>query len=135
MDIELSRRENWYFGAKLVRGAYMYQERDRAKEIGYEDPINPDYEATNRMYHKWVSPPFGCMHPASHLLWLTGVWTFSSSLPRCLEYVLEEIEHSRKANIMVATHNEDTVKFTLAKWVSPPAHNPPTHLQSGLQSG
>lgn len=34
---------------------------------------------------------------------------------RCLEYVLEEIEHSRKANIMVATHNEDTVKFTLEK--------------------
>ncbi|XP_047426216.1 proline dehydrogenase 1, mitochondrial-like [Mugil cephalus] len=85
VDVELSRREGWYFGAKLVRGAYMYQERARAQEIGYEDPINPDYEATNRMYHK------------------------------CLEYVLEEIEHSRKANIMVATHNEDTVKFTLDK--------------------
>ncbi|KAM9307024.1 proline dehydrogenase 1, mitochondrial isoform 2-T2 [Pholidichthys leucotaenia] len=85
LDVELSRREGWYFGAKLVRGAYMYQERARACEIGYEDPINPDYEATNRMYHK------------------------------CLEYVLEEIEHSRKANVMVATHNEDTVKFTLEK--------------------
>uniref|UniRef100_A0A8C6LG38 Proline dehydrogenase n=1 Tax=Nothobranchius furzeri TaxID=105023 RepID=A0A8C6LG38_NOTFU len=85
LDVELSRREGWYFGAKLVRGAYMYQERARAQEIGYEDPINPDYEATNRMYHK------------------------------CLEYVLEEIEHNRKANVMVATHNEDTVKFTLEK--------------------
>ncbi|XP_028317933.1 proline dehydrogenase 1, mitochondrial [Gouania willdenowi] len=85
VDVELSRREGWYFGAKLVRGAYMYQERDRAKEIGYEDPINPDYEATNRMYHK------------------------------CLEYVLEEIEQSRKANVMVASHNEDSVKFTLEK--------------------
>ncbi|XP_020780787.1 proline dehydrogenase 1, mitochondrial [Boleophthalmus pectinirostris] len=83
MDVELSRREGWYFGAKLVRGAYMYQERARAAEIGYEDPINPDYEATNRMYH------------------------------RCLEYVLEEIERSRTANVMVATHNEDTIKFTL----------------------
>uniref|UniRef100_A0A6Q2Y442 Proline dehydrogenase n=1 Tax=Esox lucius TaxID=8010 RepID=A0A6Q2Y442_ESOLU len=85
VDVELSRREGWYFGAKLVRGAYMYQERSRAKEIGYEDPINPDYEATNRMYHK------------------------------CLEFVLEEINQNRKANVMVASHNEDTVKFTLEK--------------------
>uniref|UniRef100_A0AAY4CJ68 Proline dehydrogenase n=1 Tax=Denticeps clupeoides TaxID=299321 RepID=A0AAY4CJ68_9TELE len=85
VDVELSRREGWFFGAKLVRGAYMYQERSRAAEIGYEDPINPDYEATNRMYHK------------------------------CLEYILLEIEHNRKANVMVASHNEDTVKFTLEK--------------------
>uniref|UniRef100_A0AAR2KBX3 Proline dehydrogenase n=1 Tax=Pygocentrus nattereri TaxID=42514 RepID=A0AAR2KBX3_PYGNA len=85
VDVELSRRESWCFGAKLVRGAYMHQERQRAAEIGYEDPINPDYESTNRMYH------------------------------RCLEYILEEINHNRKASVMVASHNEDTVKFTLEK--------------------
>uniref|UniRef100_A0A8C3JSV2 Proline dehydrogenase n=1 Tax=Calidris pygmaea TaxID=425635 RepID=A0A8C3JSV2_9CHAR len=85
VDVELSRREGWHFGAKLVRGAYMEQERERAAQIGYEDPINPTYEKTNEMYH------------------------------RCLDYVLEEIKHSRKANVMVASHNEDTVKFTLRR--------------------
>ncbi|XP_067295626.1 proline dehydrogenase 1, mitochondrial isoform X4 [Pseudorasbora parva] len=85
MDVELSRREGWCFGAKLVRGAYMYQERSRAMEIGYEDPINPDYECTNEMYH------------------------------RCLDYVLEEIERNKKANVMVASHNLDTVKHTLRR--------------------
>lgn len=84
-DVELSRREGWHFGAKLVRGAYMQQERDRAAEVGYEDPINLTYEKTNEMYH------------------------------RCLDYVLEEIRHNRKANVMVASHNEDTVKFTLKR--------------------
>ncbi|XP_062273530.1 proline dehydrogenase 1, mitochondrial [Scomber scombrus] len=85
MDVELSRREGWHFAAKLVRGAYMYQERERAKEIGYEDPINPDYESTNWMYH------------------------------RCLDYVLDEIALKRNANVMVASHNEDTVKHTLRR--------------------
>lgn len=36
---------------------------------------------------------------------------------RCLDYVLEEIKQRRKASVMVATHNEDTVKFTLRRWV------------------
>lgn len=53
MDVELSRWEGWRFAAKLVRGAYTYLERARAQELGYEDPINPDYETTNRMYHKY----------------------------------------------------------------------------------
>ncbi|KAM9259936.1 LOW QUALITY PROTEIN: proline dehydrogenase 1, mitochondrial [Cariama cristata] len=84
VDVELSRREGWHFGTKLVRGAYMEQERERAAQIGYEDPINPTYEKTNEMYH------------------------------RCLDYILEEIKHSRK-DVMVASHNEDTVKFTLCR--------------------
>lgn len=85
MDVALSFREGWHFAAKLVRGAYMYQERERAEELGYEDPINPDYESTNWMYHK------------------------------CLDFVLDEIALNGNANVMVASHNEDTVKHTLRR--------------------
>ena len=34
---------------------------------------------------------------------------------RCLDYVLDEIGLHRKANVMVASHNEDTVKHTIRR--------------------
>ena len=38
--IQRARYEEWEFAAKVVRGAYMVLERDRAKEMGYESPIH-----------------------------------------------------------------------------------------------
>jgi proline dehydrogenase len=39
---------NYYLGAKLVRGAYMEKERDAARKRGLPDPIQPDKESTDR---------------------------------------------------------------------------------------
>ncbi|XP_031804903.1 proline dehydrogenase 1, mitochondrial [Sarcophilus harrisii] len=85
LDVELARREGWCFGAKLVRGAYMAQERERAAEVGYEGPFG--------------STPRGP----------------TPNYPRCLNYILEEIKHQGRASLMVASHNEDTVRFTIQK--------------------
>nr|XP_020654759.1 proline dehydrogenase 1, mitochondrial-like [Pogona vitticeps] len=105
VDVELSRREGWCFGAKLVRGAYMEQERKRAAAVGYEDPIHPTYEETNAMYH------------------------------RCLDYVLEEIRHSRRANVMVATHNKETVQFTLRRMAELGLHPSENQISFGQLLG
>ena len=41
---------NYCYGVKLVRGAYMEKERRRAKDMGYESPIQPTKEASDRDY-------------------------------------------------------------------------------------
>jgi len=40
------------YGVKLVRGAYMEKERNRAQEKGYPSPIQPNKEASDRDFDK-----------------------------------------------------------------------------------
>lgn len=39
---------DYFLGVKLVRGAYMEKERERAREKGYPSPIQPSKEASDR---------------------------------------------------------------------------------------
>ena len=47
---QLANEKGFVLGAKLVRGAYMEVERERAEEKGYTDPICVDKEATDKSY-------------------------------------------------------------------------------------
>lgn len=88
LDLEQAHRQGFYYGAKLVRGAYMEQERARAALLGYKDPINADYEATSAMYH--------------------------SVLDECLRRIkaLKDAgDDPQRVGIMVASHNADTVRY------------------------
>ena len=46
-----SKEQGFKIGMKLVRGAYMEKERERAQEKGYKDPICVDKAATDKMYN------------------------------------------------------------------------------------
>jgi proline dehydrogenase len=46
---------NYFLGAKLVRGAYMEKERDRAQEFNYTSPIFPDKESTDKAFNQALS--------------------------------------------------------------------------------
>lgn len=45
-----ARRGGYLLGAKLVRGAYMEKERERAQRMGYPSPIHPGKSATDDAY-------------------------------------------------------------------------------------
>jgi proline dehydrogenase len=49
-----SSRRNYHLGIKLVRGAYMEQERKRALEMGYPSPIYPDKESTDAAFDQAI---------------------------------------------------------------------------------
>jgi len=43
---------NYQLGVKLVRGAYMEKERERAQTLGYQDPIQIDKDAADEDFNK-----------------------------------------------------------------------------------
>ncbi|XP_022190180.2 proline dehydrogenase 1, mitochondrial [Nilaparvata lugens] len=92
-DLEQATREDFYFGAKIVRGAYLEQERFRAEKLGLEDPTNPSFEATTDMYCK--------------------------VLMEFLDRIQKNNQQGKSADgqgkvmVMVASHNEETVRFAI----------------------
>lgn len=51
-SIQQAKDNGYYYGVKLVRGAYMEKESLRAKEMGYVDPIQPNKAASDRDYNE-----------------------------------------------------------------------------------
>jgi proline dehydrogenase len=46
---------NCYLGFKLVRGAYMEKERERASKMGYQSPIQPDKIGSDKEYNDAIA--------------------------------------------------------------------------------
>ena len=51
-DIHLAKQKGFLLAAKVVRGAYMHLERDRAAEMGYPSPIQDSLEDTHCNYNR-----------------------------------------------------------------------------------
>ncbi|KAJ3417232.1 hypothetical protein HDV05_006438 [Chytridiales sp. JEL 0842] len=90
IDLDRAKRYNYSFGVKIVRGAYMVSERERAEEMSYADPINSTLEDTHKCYNS------------------------------AIETLLNSIAESRstaadpkKVQFVVASHNKDSVALAV----------------------
>ena len=84
-DLERSKRFSYHFGAKLVRGAYMNTERERAETGMYESPVHDCIEDTHKCYDQAIK----------HLL----------------KY--EKQKSLINVEIMCATHNQESIEKAL----------------------
>ncbi|KAL4433468.1 hypothetical protein ABPG77_010321 [Micractinium sp. CCAP 211/92] len=62
-ELERARRENYHYGVKLVRGAYMVLERQRAQDLGYPSPIHDTAADTHANYNECVREMLRCVGP------------------------------------------------------------------------
>lgn len=80
-DVKSAEKHGFIIGAKIVRGAYMESERQRASELGLEDPIHPTIEDTHKSFNS------------------------------AIKFMLEEIKNGSKCALLIASHNEESIVY------------------------
>ncbi|WP_436515405.1 proline dehydrogenase family protein [Ekhidna sp. To15] len=85
--------DGYYLGAKLVRGAYMEKERDRAEEMEYGSPIHKNKEAADKDYDESLR---FCMEHIDKMGICAG--THNEESCRLLTQLMEEQKISNKDN-------------------------------------
>lgn len=91
-DLHRSKHEGWCFGAKVVRGAYMVSEREKANQRGVESPVCETYEDTDANFHRAIDAILS--HNAD-----------KSSLHNT----------AADAEVLVASHNKHSIEFVLQR--------------------
>jgi proline dehydrogenase len=84
-DIERSQQLGYHFGAKLVRGAYIHSERQRAKDLNIASPIHDTVEDTHACYDGAIKFLLGYQPP-------------------------RHASKCSKVEVMIATHNQISVE-------------------------
>ncbi|WP_353124880.1 proline dehydrogenase family protein [Parapedobacter pyrenivorans] len=96
-DYYLAETDGFFLGAKLVRGAYMEIERERAAEYGYSSPIQPNKEETDRDFNLAIQ---FCLDHVDRIGFVAGTHNEASS-----RLLAEEMDRRR------LPHNHPHIHF------------------------
>ncbi len=111
-SLEKAKSSKYFLGVKLVRGAYMERERERAKEMGYRDPIQPSKEACDKDFDAAID---FCVENVDRISICAGTHNEESSLR--LAHLMDEksIAHNDKRIYFAQLFGmSDHISFNLA---------------------
>ena len=110
---EIAKKENFYLGLKLVRGAYMEKERKRAEQMGYNNPIQPNKEAADRDFDLAI---LFCMEHIDKIGICLGTHNENSSLKLANELAARKIPFNHPHVFFAQLLGmSDHVSYNLAK--------------------
>lgn len=111
-DYYLAETDDFFLGAKLVRGAYMEIERERADEHGYPSPIQPNKEATDRDYDLAIH---FCLDHIDRIGFMAGTHNEASSLLLTEEMDRRQLAHNHpRIHFAQLLGMSDNLSFNLA---------------------
>ncbi len=108
-----ANKNGYFYAVKLVRGAYMEKERERAEEMNYPSPIQPNKEATDRDYDLAVRY---CIENIDDIAFVSG--THNEESTQLMAKLMHEKNISEKhpnANFSQLYGMSDNLSYILAK--------------------
>ncbi len=110
---ELAKQNGFILAVKLVRGAYMEKERERAEDLGYASPIQPDKAATDRDFDLAIE---FCLNNVEEIAFVAG--THNEESVRKLAAALDKrgIRHNHPHVFFSQLYGmSDNLSYILAK--------------------
>jgi proline dehydrogenase len=110
---EKAKQDGYILAVKLVRGAYMEKERERAEEMNYPSPIQPDKAATDRDFNLAIDY---CLDNLEDIAFVAG--THNEKSVQMLVQKLEErkIPHNHPHVFFSQLYGmSDNLSYVLAK--------------------
>jgi proline dehydrogenase len=105
--------EGYIFAVKLVRGAYMEKERERAQTLGYPSPIHADKEATDEDYDAAIEY---CLDHVKDLAFVAGTHNEKSAKLLAQKMHARKLEHTDPRVYFSQLYGmSDNLSYVLAK--------------------